>query len=84
VFLSYRGGGTAADAARNPPELAEAYPEPSMFGVLPAWALWARHVDGLRLDGFVAETESPDARPPFVFENVSGLAVTRTPLWPKR
>lgn len=74
VRLSYRGGGTAEDAARQPPELDDAYPEPSMFGRTPAYGLWARHVRGLRLNDVELTTSSPDARPDKVFEDVT-LAV---------
>ncbi len=81
IHFVYRGGGTQADAARSPAELADAYPEPSMFGVLPAWGLWARHVDGLTIDRFTAETMTPDARPPFRFTEVDRLSVKNTPLW---
>lgn len=82
IDLTYLGGGTAEDAARRPAELADAYPEPSMFGVLPAWALWVRHAKGLYINGFVARAESADARPPFVMNDTPGLRVERTPLWP--
>ncbi len=81
VHLVYRGGGTQAHAARNPAELADAYPEPSMFGVLPAWALWARHVEGLTIDRLTAETMTPDARSPFRFTDVDRVSVKDTPLW---
>lgn len=81
IRLAYAGGGTTADAARRPEELASAYPEPSMFGVLPAWGLWLRHVRDLRVDGLEMTTAEPDARPAVFTEDVSGLKVTRTPLW---
>lgn len=81
IALVYRGGGTAGDAQRKPAELADAYPEPSMFGVLPAWALWARHAERLRIEKFRAETMVPDARSPFHVEDVPALSVTDTPLW---
>ena len=80
VHLAYAGGGTRLDAERRPAELADAYPEPSMFGVLPSWALWARHVDGLTLDRFTATTQKPDARPPLLFDDVAGLIMRDTPL----
>jgi polygalacturonase len=38
IRVQYRGGGTAAQAAREPDEMEDAYPEPSMFGVLPRTA----------------------------------------------
>ncbi len=71
VRLVYDGGGTEADAARQPPELEDAYPEPSMFGRTPAYGLWARHVRGLTLKGFQATTMAHDARPERLFEDAT-------------
>lgn len=70
IRLTFAGGGTAADAGRQPGELADAYPEPSMFGRTPAFGLWARHVRGLQLDGLDLKTETPDMRPAILFDNV--------------
>lgn len=70
IRLSYRGGGPAEWAQRRPGDLPHAYPEPSMFGPSPVHGLWARHVDGLKIDNLVMETETPDARPEQLFENV--------------
>lgn len=84
IHLVYDGGGTAADAARQPAELTDAYPEPSMFGTLPSWALWARHVERLTIDRFTAETSTPDQRPPFRMEDAPGLSIQNTPLWRAR
>jgi polygalacturonase len=81
IHLSYRGGGTPEDAARRPEDLAGAYPEPSMFGVLPAWGLWVRHAKRLAIDRLTLDTMTPDARPPFGIEDATGLSVTHTPLW---
>ena len=80
VHLVYQGGGTAQDAARRPAELADAYPEPSMFGVLPSWALWARHAERLTIERFTAETATPDARPPALFDDVAGLTIRNSPI----
>lgn len=65
--LSYAGDGTAAQAACRPPLLPDSYPEPSMFGVTPAWGLWVRHA-AVRLDGVYLTTETADARPPILGE----------------
>jgi polygalacturonase len=81
IHLTYDGGGTAADASLTPPEVATAYPEPSMFGTLPSWGLWVRHAKDITVDGLVLATATPDARPPFHVEDAPGLKVTRTPLW---
>jgi hypothetical protein len=48
--------------------LAEAYPEPSMFGVTPAWGLWVRHAERVTLHNVRLETETPDERPEVVTE----------------
>ncbi|MDF0545285.1 glycoside hydrolase family 28 protein [Sphingobium sp. H39-3-25] len=81
IHLRYRGGGKLAASVARPAELADAYPEPSMFGILPSWALWVRHASGLRIDGFSAETEQPDERPAMLMEDVTKLTVSRPPLW---
>lgn len=81
IHLVYRGGGTLADAARKPAELPDAYPEPSMFGVLPAWALWARHAQRVTIDRFHAETAMPDARKAMLMDDVAQLSVRNSPLW---
>ncbi|WP_336963063.1 glycoside hydrolase family 28 protein [Sphingobium aquiterrae] len=80
IHLRFLGGGTAQDAARVPEELADAYPEPSMFGALPAWGLWMRHARGIAIDRLTMETAG-DARPAIVTDNVADIAVTATPLW---
>lgn len=69
VHLTYAGGGGAADAARRPPLLADAYPEPSMFGVTPAWGLWVRHASGVQLHNVRLAIDTPDARPEILAED---------------
>ena len=77
IRLVYAGGGTAADAAREVPEERTAYPDPSMFGVLPAYGLYVRHARGLTIDGLEVSTVTPDARPPLVFDDARDVRVTR-------
>jgi len=69
IRLVYAGGGEAAWARRLPEDMAQAYPEPSMFGPTPAHGLWARHVDGLVLDNVRIETLRPDPRPPILLQS---------------
>ncbi len=76
IRIRFAGGGTAEDAARAVPEREAAYPKGSMFGVLPAYGLYARHVDGLRLDGVDFSFEGDEARPAVVLDDVAGLAVS--------
>lgn len=68
ISFTYAGGGTAADAMRRPPVLADAYPEPSMFGVTPAWGLWLRYASGIQLRNVHLATLAPDDRPEILAE----------------
>jgi polygalacturonase len=72
VRLVYAGGGEADWAQRRPDDMAQAYPEPSMFGPTPAHGLWARHVTGLTLENVCIETLKPDPRPPVLLQAVHG------------
>ena len=71
--FTYEGGGTAADAQRAVPERANAYPEGLMFGTLPAWGLYCRHVKGLKLLNVKLLLAAPDARHAVVFDDVEEL-----------
>lgn len=73
IQIYSRGGGTAADAARPVPEMVRDYPEPMLFGRLPAWGLYARHAAGLQLRDISLRLLAPDARPAVVLDDVSGL-----------
>lgn len=72
VQIHYRGGGTAEQAARVVPEMAQDYPDPYNFGVMPAWGLFARHVKNLQLRGVELRVLTPDARPAVVLDDVVG------------
>ena len=65
-------GGGAYDGAPVP-ELPDAYPQNTMFGDLPAWGLYARHVDGLKLTDVKMSTRTPDAREMIVLDDVREL-----------
>jgi polygalacturonase len=66
----FAGGGTAAQATREVPELEKGYPDPYEFGVLPAWGLFARHVRNLQMRGVELRTLEPDARPAVALDDV--------------
>jgi polygalacturonase len=65
------GGLTPADAVADPPELENAYPEPSMFGTLPAYGFFIRHVRGVVLDNVEVRYEQQDTRPAYVLRDVA-------------
>ena len=56
---------------QDPPELENAYPEPSMFGTLPASGFFIRHAKGISVDNVEARYEKPDTRPVFVLRDVA-------------
>ncbi len=70
AFFQQGGGGPPALAARVPPENEDAYPEPTMFGELPATGLFCRHVRNLQVSHVEIQTKSPDARPAFSLTDV--------------
>jgi alpha-N-acetylglucosaminidase len=73
VRVRYPGGGLRGLEARPIPENASDYPEFSMFGELPCWGLFLRHVDGVRMKGVRLSTEAPDEREMQTVEDVKGL-----------
>jgi hypothetical protein len=57
------------------PEKKAAYPEFSMFGELPAWGLYVRHVDGLTLKNISLRIEEQDYRHAVIFDDVKNLDI---------
>ena len=72
IRIYYRGGGTREQAALEPPEKEDAYPEPVMFGEMPAYGFFVRHVRGLEMSDVQVSFLSEDLRPAFVLEDVRG------------
>ena len=73
VRVLYRGGGTREDAAREPPENEAAYPEPSMFGTLPAYGFYLRHARNVTLRDVEVGFATEDLRPAFVLHDVADV-----------
>jgi hypothetical protein len=74
MHMTFSGGGTAEEAAQTDiPDLRDTYPEYYMFGVLPAYGIYAHHVIGLTLDNVRFELASPDMRPATVYDDVKEL-----------
>lgn len=73
IRIYYRGGGTKAQAAFDPPENEDGYPEPTMFGELPAYGFFVRHVKALQMNDVQVSYLSEDARPAIVMRDVKGV-----------
>jgi polygalacturonase len=63
-------GGSGPREAYAVPEREAMYPEPSLFGVLPAYGFYIRHAAGIRMDGVEVGFMAPDTRPAFVLDDV--------------
>jgi polygalacturonase len=72
IRIYYQGGGTKEQAALDPPEKEDTYPEPTMFGVLPAYGFFIRHVKGIVMRDVEVGYMKEDARPPFILNDVVG------------
>lgn len=78
ILIDYAGGGTAEQARHLVPEDEPYfYPEPSRFGVRPAWGLFARNVRNLALDRVDFRVAQADARPAIWLEKVEGATLGR-------
>ena len=71
IRIQYRGGGKKTDKPYR--EQGTNYPEPRWAGPTPAYGLYARHVDGLRLDNVKFELLRDDERPAILMEDVKNV-----------
>jgi polygalacturonase len=85
IHVYYRGGGTTQQAALQPPEKETDYPEPTMFGDIPSYGFFIRHVKGITMTDVEVSYMKDDVRPPFFLSDVAGadfhrVKAQRTPL----
>jgi polygalacturonase len=73
IRIYYKGGGTKQQAALEPPEKETDYPEPTMFGEIPAYGFFIRHVRGLEMSDVEVSYLKDDARPPFIISDAKGV-----------
>ena len=70
IRIYYKGGGTKQQAVLDPPEKENDYPEPAMFGEIPAYGFFIRHVRGIELSDVEVSYLKDDARSPFILSDV--------------
>jgi hypothetical protein len=68
-------GGVKEPGGLGVDEFVEKYPEGTMWGVLPAWALYVRHADGISIRNFDGRWSQEDARPAAIFDDVTDLTL---------
>ena len=76
------GGGASKAIAHIPlneiasiPENEANYPEFSMFGELPSWGLYLRHVDGIKLSNVKMSFKQDDFRPAIVADDAKNITM---------
>jgi hypothetical protein len=72
IFIEYRGGGTSGQATREISEHERDYPDPELWGTLPSWGAYVRHVANITFTNVELRVAEPDARPAFVLDDVAG------------
>ena len=77
VYLEQVGGGGAEMAKIEAPEKADAYPEPTMFGDLPATGFFVRHARNVEFSNVEISTKIADLRPAVHLEDVQGADLFR-------
>jgi polygalacturonase len=75
VKINFQGGGSKDQVDVEVPENVTNYPESTMFGTLPAYGLYCRHVDGLTLRDFTLAYGETDNRPALVCDDVRNLNI---------
>ncbi len=73
TFFFRASGGVPPREPYATPEREKEYPEPSMFGMMPAYGFFLRHATGIVLDDVEVGYMKEDRRPAFVLDQVKGV-----------
>ena len=69
-------GGVTAQSTETPKELADQYPESTMWGQLPAYGFYVRHVRGLNLADVDLTFDREDIRPAVVLSDAADVRIS--------
>lgn len=72
IYVLSAGGGTNQGAGVTPPEKDAGYPEPTMFGPMPCYGFFIRHVSGITMSNVELKFAQQDQRPAFSLVDVQG------------
>ncbi|MDR3260237.1 MAG: glycoside hydrolase family 28 protein [Tannerella sp.] len=75
IHIVFKGGGTKEDALLLPPENEKIYPEPLMFGTIPASGFFIRHARNIELNQIHIDFLDRDFRPSLWLEDVQDLSL---------
>ncbi|HRO47249.1 glycosyl hydrolase family 28 protein [Agriterribacter sp.] len=83
IEIRYPGGGdphfaaVPLNALNKIPEKATAYPEFSMFGELPAWGFFFKHVEDVRIENMLLSVKKKDFRTAIVIDNGHDITISK-------
>lgn len=75
IQITCTGGGTTEQTNLQVPEHESKYPEATMFGTLPSYGLYCRHVERLKLRDINLTLQSPDYRHALICDDVSRVII---------
>ena len=76
IHLTFAGEGAGKQIITEVPENASDYPEYKMFGKLPAYGIFTRHVKNISLYNVRLDYQKKDYRPALTFDDVEGLVLS--------
>lgn len=76
IEINLAGGGTIKNSRHEVPEAINQYPEIKTFGpLIPAYGVWARHVEGLKLKNIRFTLDSTDLRPGIIIQDGKNVEI---------
>ena len=76
-FFFRASGGVPPREPYETPEREKEYPEPSMFGIVPAYGFFIRHASGIEMNDVDVSYLKEDRRPAFVLDSVDGICARK-------
>ncbi len=70
IYQQHLGGASQESLAVRPPEFENKYPDPGMFGPMPAQGFYLRHIRNLEMSHVEVQAMQPDPRPSFFLQDV--------------
>ncbi|KAA6300887.1 MAG: Exo-poly-alpha-D-galacturonosidase [Candidatus Ordinivivax streblomastigis] len=80
IRIQYKGGYSKEDAKIVPLENVKVYPEPWMFGTIPASAFYIRHARNIQFHQVYVDFIKEDDRPAFVLDDAVNIDIKETNL----
>lgn len=76
IRISFKGGGAEELVRQKIWEYPDKYPEYGMFGMLPAYGFFCRHINRLTMDNIELSYDSPDYRPAIYLKDVNDSRIS--------